>query len=430
MHIYDMRHLRYSLLFLSVFFVQSGCVNVSLPVAEDSMRLQVSRQQLKERSHEQNLGATAEALEKRFYKNFLLSEKYPLPLRVVIKGYAKMGHIEFASYYLSFVSYKYGVLKDQKLADEAAALLDAIAAMDAANGLDGYIPRIVALDDAKGLQVIHNDNHANAYSQLIMAYALAYTLIDDKNVKQKVQEHVRRMARWWLACDFILRDEKGNLVPHSNLKFANSASRQLDALMIAEAAVRILPDSRLRKKMAAALADFVEKGYRKTKAQWGIDTKLVRLPSFSSHWLNGLRLYTLNILSRHKNYELMMDAYYQHVARHRNPHVWLMANAVSPEFTKKPFPEDIISTYPLNPNDHEVINRYDVDGKKILPMSKGEKHAESHKPLPVHKRPLSPFEWKRNPYRLDGNIGKSGLTEYNGLDFLLVYWMAKYYRVL
>lgn len=49
-------------------------------------------------------------------------------------------------------------------------------------------------------------------------------------------------------------------------------------------------------------------------------------------------------------------------------------------------------------------------------------------PIPVDERPPSDFLWQLNPFQLDG--GGSGVIETAGIDYLLPYWMARYYGVL
>ena len=53
---------------------------------------------------------------------------------------------------------------------------------------------------------------------------------------------------------------------------------------------------------------------------------------------------------------------------------------------------------------------------------------ESCNPLPVVQRIPTDFLWQRSPFQLDG--GGSGLIESAGIDFILPYWMARYYGVL
>lgn len=49
-------------------------------------------------------------------------------------------------------------------------------------------------------------------------------------------------------------------------------------------------------------------------------------------------------------------------------------------------------------------------------------------PIPVNDRYTTDFLWQRNPFQLAG--GGAGTTETPGVDYILPYWMARYYRVL
>ena len=53
---------------------------------------------------------------------------------------------------------------------------------------------------------------------------------------------------------------------------------------------------------------------------------------------------------------------------------------------------------------------------------------ESCDPLPVELRVNTDFLWQRSPFQLDG--GGSGLIETAGIDYILPYWMARYYNVV
>jgi len=53
---------------------------------------------------------------------------------------------------------------------------------------------------------------------------------------------------------------------------------------------------------------------------------------------------------------------------------------------------------------------------------------ESCDPLPVDLRVNTDFLWQRSPFQLDG--GGSGLIETAGIDYILPYWMARYYTVV
>ena len=53
---------------------------------------------------------------------------------------------------------------------------------------------------------------------------------------------------------------------------------------------------------------------------------------------------------------------------------------------------------------------------------------QSCDPLPIAQRVTTDFLWQRSPFQLDG--GGSGLIEGAGIDYILPYWMARYYKVV
>ena len=53
---------------------------------------------------------------------------------------------------------------------------------------------------------------------------------------------------------------------------------------------------------------------------------------------------------------------------------------------------------------------------------------EACSPVPVALRPTTDFIWQRNPFNLSG--GGSGTIETAGIDYILPYWMARFYGVL
>lgn len=49
-------------------------------------------------------------------------------------------------------------------------------------------------------------------------------------------------------------------------------------------------------------------------------------------------------------------------------------------------------------------------------------------PIPIEQRVNTDFLWQRSPFLLYG--GGSGITETAGIDYILPYWMARYYKVV
>jgi uncharacterized protein (TIGR03437 family) len=67
---------------------------------------------------------------------------------------------------------------------------------------------------------------------------------------------------------------------------------------------------------------------------------------------------------------------------------------------------------------------FKVDLAKSVPVCGGEACA----PVPVPMRPPTDFLWQRSPFQLSG--GGDGFIENAGIDYVLPYWMARYYGAI
>ena len=65
-----------------------------------------------------------------------------------------------------------------------------------------------------------------------------------------------------------------------------------------------------------------------------------------------------------------------------------------------------------------------VDDNKLVPVCGG----AACRPIPVPLRPTTDFLWQRDPFQLSG--GGYGTIEGAGIDYILPYWMARYYGVI
>jgi hypothetical protein len=67
-----------------------------------------------------------------------------------------------------------------------------------------------------------------------------------------------------------------------------------------------------------------------------------------------------------------------------------------------------------------------VDLKGQVPACGSEERA--CQPIPVEERVTTDFIWQRSPFQMSG--GGTGVIETAGIDYILPYWMARYYGVI
>ncbi len=64
-----------------------------------------------------------------------------------------------------------------------------------------------------------------------------------------------------------------------------------------------------------------------------------------------------------------------------------------------------------------------IDDTKLVPVCSG----QACSPIPIPLRVPTDFLWQRSPFQLSG--GGSGIIEGAGIDYILPYWMARYFNV-
>ncbi|HLK47722.1 MAG TPA: hypothetical protein VKT49_06290 [Bryobacteraceae bacterium] len=91
---------------------------------------------------------------------------------------------------------------------------------------------------------------------------------------------------------------------------------------------------------------------------------------------------------------------------------------------------------PNGPRDAEarlLLNQWLQRPRRDLNIDNTGKYAacgsQACQPIPVPDRPTTDFLWQRSPYQLANN-GGSNIIEGAGLDYILPYWMGRYYGVI
>jgi uncharacterized protein (TIGR03437 family) len=107
-------------------------------------------------------------------------------------------------------------------------------------------------------------------------------------------------------------------------------------------------------------------------------------------------------------------------ASHQNPFFDLIDRAINgPDAAR-----DAETVALLN----EWLGRSDRDFSTDASKTVGVCNGEACAPIPVALRPPTDFLWQRDPFQLAG--GGSGVVESSGIDYILPYWMARYYGLI
>ena len=109
-----------------------------------------------------------------------------------------------------------------------------------------------------------------------------------------------------------------------------------------------------------------------------------------------------------------------YTASHQNAFFDLIDRALnSPDVTRDTEMQSLVTQWLERPRRDPY-----VDDTKIVKVC----GSEACQPVPVPIRPTTDFLWQRDPFQLTG--GGSGTIEGAGIDYILPYWMARYYGVI
>jgi uncharacterized protein (TIGR03437 family) len=139
--------------------------------------------------------------------------------------------------------------------------------------------------------------------------------------------------------------------------------------------------------------------------------------------LDNINLYDLIRLdssSYHPIYVTAYDVFWNYVKNQQNAFFNMMNRALtSPDATRDSATVSMLNQWLRRPSRDVYVDL------TAVPPSCGT--GEACTPVPVAQRPTTDFLWQRDPYQLTG--GGQGTIEGSGIDYILPYWMARYYGI-
>jgi len=358
----------------------------------------------------------------------------------VFSSPASLWTTEHTIYSMIASVFKYATNRDAESFSQLEQSVDSIRKLDKVSGDRGFLPKAV-IKNGSDLACFKETVTTNLYSQALFAYYAANKVLDDGELKDKVKYHSAQLLNIFPECNFDLMDEKGMVdfrrgslnVPF----FSLNGSRRLDSLCLEAAGRSILGEQ----KVVDSFKKFNDnKGYWNRNYKLSFKVGCFEWPTYSTHFLNFMRLSVLGP-SGNKKFSDLFDKHYSEHVEDGNPFFdslyAVFGNSDSLNVSDLVNRNDeVLSTYPVNPDDSEILNSPNWDGKTrfrfIKPSSSrvfGKKYTpESKNPIPIFSRPLFGIQWKENPFSLDGNFGRNGKRAFLGTDFLMAYWMNEFVK--
>ncbi len=141
---------------------------------------------------------------------------------------------------------------------------------------------------------------------------------------------------------------------------------------------------------------------------------------FNLDFINFYNLLRLESGIRKSGYQLAYDVVRNHTASHQNAFFDIIDRALNgPNASRDAEIVALLNAWLQRPRRDAYV---DLSNK--VPVCGG----QACTPVPVAMRPPSDFLWQRTPFLL--SAGGSGTVEMAGIDYILPYWMARYYGVI
>lgn len=367
----------------------------------------------------------------------------PNPDYTAVVGYIRAGDSAiWTGHYLAAEAFRYRVLK-------SSAVVDFTRLNDALDAVRLALSGVQALVDITGTDVLarslvpvespyaeairtHEAGHGiyyasldgrtyfwigntsrDQYSGVMFGLSVAYEMVDDPAVRAQAKKLATRIV------NYLLRQKWNVVMPNgrTSTTFRFRPDQQLSFLQIAR---RVNPQKFTRT-------------YRSYRSAY---TSQVWMPiaydngdTHSSYYkfnLNYINLYNLVRLEESSStYLATYMSAYQSLRRttqsHQNAHFNMIdrglrgADAARDETTL-----DLLDLWLSRPRRDYWVNLTGEDDESCSDNRAAE-------PVPVDERVNTDFVWQRSPFQLCG--GGDGRVETAGIDYLLPYWMARYYNL-
>jgi hypothetical protein len=365
----------------------------------------------------------------------IMDPVFATPTSKEIVGYSRAGNSAiWTGHYLAAEAVRYRVTGSPEALNNLRRALSGIRSLVEITGSDVLARTLVPIDSpyADGI-LVEEGGHGtftgtlgdktyhwigntkrDEYVGVFFGLGVAYDGVEDPDVRSSIRDVVTRLL------DFLLRNNWAVIMPNGQIStvFWGRPDQQLSFLQVGR---RVNP-SRF---------DSAYKSYRFWYASAVITPTAYDLADVHTSYfkfnLNTITLYSLIRLEDSSFYRWVYLNAYNVMRRttddHGNAHFNMIDRALKePDSRRDSETRSLLEDWLSRPTRDEWV---DWRGDPRYPAC-GEDRACN--PIPVVDRVRTDFLWQRSPFLLYG--GGQGTIEGPGIDYILPYWMARYYGVL
>jgi hypothetical protein len=354
----------------------------------------------------------------------ILDPIFASPSSNQIVGYTRCGDSAlWTGHYLAAEAFRYAVTSAPDALTNARAAVAAIQSLVDVTGTDvlarclipsssPYEPGIASEEAANGIYTntamgdtwVGNTSR-DEYSGVMFGLGVAYDLFSDATLRASISQLITRLI------DFLNNHAWTIVLPDGTVSttFAVRPDQVMSFLAVAN---HVNPSHFQTMFNAQSLLLSV-----------GVATPIaVDTASDDSYFkfnLDYINLYDLIRLDNQSSYRNAYAILRNHTASHQNAFFDMIDRALNTADTTR----DGETLFLLDQWLKRPRRDPYVDDTDLVPVCGG----QSCTPIPVPLRVPTDFLWQRSPFQLSG--GGSGVIEGAGIDYILPYWMARYYNV-
>lgn len=354
---------------------------------------------------------------------------YASPDSSDIAGYTRCGDsATWTGHYLAAEAYRYKVTADPDALDGVRRATAGLKSLVDVTGTDLLARCIVPMDSQYAAWITSEEAHngvyisgqnfwightsRDQYSGTFFGLAVAYDLVDDPDVRGTAQDLITRMLNFLLSNAWTVVMPDGT----PSTTFIFRPDQQLALLQIGQH-VNGTQFSATYKKLAGTAPWFVVPPV----AYESQDQR----DSYYKFNLDYINLFSLIRLEANSVRRAMYRDAYGFVRGATKSHENAFFNAIDRALNGPDDQRDAETIALLNSWLQRPPRDPWVDLRGVYASCVADDQACD--PIPVEQRVPTDFLWQRSPFQLVG--GGAGTIESAGIDYILPYWMSRYYQV-
>ena len=359
----------------------------------------------------------------------ILDPVFASPASSSIVGYTRCGDSAlWTGHYLAAESFRYRVTSDAGALANIRAALAGLKSLVDVTGTDLLARCLVPMSSPFAAGITHEESangihnsgqdfwightSRDEYSGAFFGLSVAYDFVNQSDVRANVQSLVTRMLNFLLAHAWTVVMPDGTV----STTFVIRPDEQLTLLQIGKqvnpyAYSNLYSSASSEAGLAAVPVAVDAADVRDSYFKFNLDAinffNLIRLENNSSLRAQYLTAYGI---------------YRKATQDHMNPHFNMIDRAVNgPNAARDAETVTYLEQFLQRPSRDVYVN---LEGQFPSCVSAD----QSCNPIPIPLRVTTDFLWQRSPFQLVG--GGQGTIEEAGIDYILPYWMARYYGVI